>query len=69
MPREESGLNHLNRLFEEAIRQHGDDLKRIAHEVTAQIAALEPQDRLGVDGALERLLAFRPPDCRRGPPN
>ncbi len=69
MPREETGLNLLNRLFEEAVRRHGDDLKRIAREVGAQIAALERQDRLGVDGALERLLAFRAPDHPRGPLN
>jgi hypothetical protein len=66
MPRDETGLNLLNRLFEEAARLHGGDLKRVANDVTAQIAALDAGDRSGVDGALERLLAFRAPDFRGG---
>jgi hypothetical protein len=69
MPRDESGLNLLNRLFEQAVRLHGGDLKKVADHVKMQIAALNLRDRGGVDGALERLLAFRTPDFRRGPLN
>jgi hypothetical protein len=69
MSREETGLNRLNRLFEEAVRRHGGDLKKVADDVKMQIAGLDLGDRSSVDGALERLLAFRTPDFRRGPLN
>jgi hypothetical protein len=66
---EETALDLLNRLFEEAVRLHGGDSKKVARHVREQIAALGPGERVAVDGAVERLLAFRAPDSRPGPPN
>jgi hypothetical protein len=66
MPLEEAVLNLLDRLFEEAVCLHGDDWKKIVSYVKGRIEALGPGDRVAVDGAFERLLAFCAPDFRRG---
>ena len=53
----------LNKLFEEAVRRHGCDLANVLSDVKAQIARLTDADRDAVDGALERLMAFRAPQA------
>jgi hypothetical protein len=69
MSREEPELTLLNQLFEEAVRQHGDDPKKVANDVKARISALGLADQMSVDGAIERLLAFRAPPFPRRPLN
>ena len=51
----------INQLFEEAVRRHGCDLASVVSDVKAQIARLTGADRAAVDGAFERLMAFRAP--------
>ena len=66
MARGETELALFNRLFEEAVRRHGGDAERIAREVRAQIAAMGAAERLAVNAALDRALAYRAPDFRPG---
>jgi hypothetical protein len=54
----------LNGMFEEAVRLHGGDLKKVVGHVKARIDALDPGDRAAIAGAFERLLAFSAPDLR-----
>jgi hypothetical protein len=61
MAPEEKNVPLLNKLFEEALRRHGTDLNNVLRDVKTQIAGLSGADRAAVDGALERLLAFREP--------
>lgn len=53
----------LNRLFEEAVRLHGADWKKVVSHVKVGIDALDAGNRAAIDRAFERLLA---PDFRRG---
>jgi hypothetical protein len=69
MPREESRLSLLNRLFEEAAHLHGSDSEKIVSYVKGRIEALSATERADVDGVVEQMLAFRAPDFRRGPLN
>jgi hypothetical protein len=69
MPTEESRLNLLNRLFEEAAHLHGSDCKKIVSYVKGRIEALSVTERGDVDGVVEEMLAFRAPDFRGGPLN
>jgi hypothetical protein len=63
---EETRLSLLNRLFEEAVCLHGGDWKKIVSYVKGRIEVLGPGDRAAIDGAFERLSAFRAPDFREG---
>jgi hypothetical protein len=56
-------LSLINTLFEEAVRRHGCDLNSVISDVQAQIARLTGADRAAVDGAFERLMAFRAPQA------
>jgi hypothetical protein len=66
MQLEESGLNVLTRLFEEAICLHGGDWKEVVNHVKGRISVLGPAERATITGAFERMLAFRAPDFQRG---
>jgi hypothetical protein len=59
-------LNSLDRLFQEAVSLYGGDSIKVVRYVKARMEALDRADRAAIDKAFERLLAFRPPDCRRG---
>jgi hypothetical protein len=66
---DERALKLLDSAFEEAFRLYGGDIEKTVKAVKTQIAALDPDERLHVDGAFERMLAFRAPDLPRGPLN
>jgi hypothetical protein len=57
-------LDLLNGLFREAVDLYGLDWKKVVNYVEARIEALDPSERDVVEGAFERLLAFRAPDFR-----
>jgi hypothetical protein len=61
-PSEENTSALLNRLFEEAVRLHGGDWKKVVNHVKARAEALEPGERAVIAGAFEQLLAFSAPD-------
>ena len=63
---EETGLNLLNRLFEEAVRLYGGDWKEVMNHVKGRIDVLGPTERTAIGGAFDQLLAFRAPDFRGG---
>jgi hypothetical protein len=63
---EETGLNLLNRLFEEAICLYGGDWQKVMNHVKGQIDVLGPTERRAIGGAFEQLLAFRAPDFQDG---
>jgi hypothetical protein len=69
MAHKEAKLKLLDGIFEEAVRLHGDDPEKVVDNVKAQIAALSPGERLHIDEAFARMLAFAAPDSRRGPLN
>ncbi len=62
MPSDETTLNIINRMFAEAARTHGDDPRGIASRVEALVEALEPDDRLAVRAAFERMATFSATD-------
>ena len=69
MSDEAANLHLLDRLFKEAVRLHGDDLKKVVDHVKKRIDASSLEDRCAIDAALERMLAFQAPDCRPDPLN
>ena len=64
MAPEDAYLHQINRIFEEAVLLHGDDVKQVVNYVKARINAAGRDERADVDRAFARALAFRPPDCR-----
>jgi hypothetical protein len=66
MQLEESGLNVLTRLFEEAVCLHGGDWKEVVNHVKGRISLLDPTESAAIAGAFERLFAFRAPDFHGG---
>jgi hypothetical protein len=66
---EETGLNLLNRLFDEAIRLYGGDWKEVVNHVKGRIDGLGPTERAAIGGAFEQMLAFRAPNFQDGPLN
>jgi hypothetical protein len=69
MPGEETEWRVLDRIFEEAVHLHGGDLKKIVDYVKGRIDASGPDDRAIIDRMIQRVLAFRAPDCRSDPLN
>jgi hypothetical protein len=61
-PKEDS-LNQINRLFEEAVLLHGDDIRKVINYLKMRIGAARPQDRAEIDRIFSRVTTFRPPDC------
>ena len=66
MQSEESALNLLKKLFEEAVCLYGGDWEEVVDHVKGQIDVLGPGERAAIGGAFERLLAFRAPDFQGG---
>ncbi len=62
MPSDETTLDIINRMFAEAARTHRDDPLGIASRVAALVEALEPDDRLAVRAAFERMATFSATD-------
>jgi hypothetical protein len=60
----EDAMNQINRIFEEALLLHGDDVKKVVNYVRTRIDGANEQDREGIDRVLERVIAFRAPDRR-----
>jgi len=60
----EDAMNQINRIFEEALLLHGDDVKKVVNYVRTRIDGANERDREDIDRVLERAVAFRPPDCR-----
>jgi hypothetical protein len=63
---EETALNLLNRLLEEAVRLYGGDWKEVVNHVKGRIDGLGPAERAAIGGAFEQMLAFRAPDFQDG---
>ena len=60
----EDAMNQINRIFEEALLLHGDDVKKVVNYVRTRIDGANERDREDIDRVLERVAAFRAPDCR-----
>jgi len=60
----EDAMNQINRIFEEALLLHGDDVKKVVNYVRTRIDGANEQDREDIDRVLERVIAFRAPDRR-----
>jgi hypothetical protein len=62
MPSDESALEIINRMYVQAAQTHRDDPLRIASAVEALVEALDPDDRLAVLAAFERMASFAASD-------
>src|SRR5579883_922801 len=69
MSPEDPHLHQINRIFEEAVVLHGDDVEEIVNYVKARIATAGRRERADMDRIFERVLAFRAPDCLTRPLN
>lgn len=58
----EDAMNQINRIFEEALLLHGDDVKKVVNYVRTRIDGANEQDREDIDRVFERVIAFRAPD-------
>jgi|GEM_PF-5131826 hypothetical protein len=60
----EDAVNRINKIFEEAVLQHGGDMTEVINYVKARLGTVARQERDGVERVFERVVGFRPPDCR-----
>ena len=61
MSGEENHLNLLNKIFEEAVSLHGEDVEKVVDHVKKKLAAIGPEERIIIEKLMERILLFRPP--------
>lgn len=62
----EEAVNQINRIFEEAVLVHGDDVKKVVNYIKTRLDGTNGQDRADIDRIFERVTAFRAPDRPSG---